>query len=244
VTDAVPVRPASTVVLLREHGGRLETLLLKRNKALFFAGGFWVFPGGAIDAADRAAAGGDLDRAARLAAAREAAEEAGVVADPDAMVPLSHWTTPAVEKRRFATWFFAAPLAADAEVTIDNGEIHAARWLGLAEALAEHAAGELNLMPPTYVTLLNLVAYPDLATVLAAEACSPVPRVEPVLGREGEQLVTIYPGDAAYEGGDPGLAGPRHRCVLEGRQWVFQCRDLPSGCQPLVPAGHGRDERP
>ena len=239
MADAVPVRPASTVVLLREHGGRLETLLLKRNKALFFAGGFWVFPGGAIDDADRAAAGGDLDRAARLAAAREAAEEAGVVADPDAMVPLSHWTTPAVEKRRFATWFFAAALAADAEVTIDHGEIHAARWLGLAEALAEHAAGELNLMPPTYVTLLKLVAYPDLATMLAAEARSPVPRVERVLGREGEQLVTLYPGDAAYAGGDPALAGPRHRCVLDGRQWVFQCRDLPAGCQPLVPAEPG-----
>lgn len=233
--DAVPVRPASTVVLLREHDGQLETLLLKRNKALFFAGGFWVFPGGAIDDADRAAAGGDLDRAARLAAAREAEEEAGVVADPDAMVPLSHWTTPAVEKRRFATWFFAAPLAADAAVTIDHGEIHEARWLGLAEALAAHAGGELNLMPPTYVTLLNLAGYPDLATMLAAEARSPVPRVEPVLGREGERTVTIYPGDVAYEGGDPALDGPRHRCVLEGRQWIYECRDLPAGCLPLVP---------
>lgn len=222
-------------MLLREHDGQLETLLLKRNKALLFAGGFWVFPGGAIDDADRAAAGGDLDRAARLAAAREAEEEAGVVADPDAMVPLSHWTTPAVEKRRFATWFFAAPLAAHAEVTIDHGEIHEARWLGLAEALAAHAAGELNLMPPTYVTLLNLAGYPDLATMLAAEARSPVPRVEPVLGREGERMVTIYPGDAAYTGGDPALAGPRHRCVLEGRQWIFECRDLPADCLPLVP---------
>ena len=114
--DLEPVRPASTVVLLRENDGRVETLLLKRNKALRFAGGFWVFPGGAIDAADRAEAGDDLDRAARLAAAREAREEAGMIADPDAMVPLSHWTTPAVEKRRFATWFFAAPIADDCAV--------------------------------------------------------------------------------------------------------------------------------
>ena len=231
-------------MLLREHGGRLETLLLKRNKALFFAGGFWVFPGGAIDEADREAAGGDLDRAARLAAAREAEEEAGILADPDAMVPLSHWTTPAVEKRRFATWFFAAPLAADAEVTIDHGEIHEARWLALTEALAAHAAGDLNLMPPTYVTLLNLAGYPDLATMLAAEARSPVPRVEPVLAREGERAVTLYPGDAAYDGGDPALAGPRHRCVLEGRQWIYQCRELPAGCLPLVPGKVDCDDRP
>ncbi|KGE02876.1 hypothetical protein HRUBRA_02520 [Pseudohaliea rubra DSM 19751] len=222
---------------MREHDGRLETLLLKRNKALLFAGGFWVFPGGAIDDGDRAAAGGDPDRAARLAAAREAWEEAGVAADPETMVSLSHWTTPAVEKRRFATWFFAAPLAADAEVTIDHGEIHEARWLGLGEALAAHAAGALNLMPPTYITLLNLVRYRDLAGVLAAEARSPVPRVEPVLGREGERPVTLYPGDAAYAGGDPAAAGPRHRCVLEGRQWIYQCSDLPEECVPLVARG-------
>jgi len=230
-------------VLLREDGGRLETLLLKRNRALLFAGGFWVFPGGAIDDADRAAAGGNPDRAARLAAAREAREEAGVVTDPDAMVPLSHWTTPTVERRRFATWFFAAPLAGDCAVTIDNSEIHEARWLGLGEALEAHAAGELNLMPPTYVTLLNLAGYADLASMLTAEAASPVPRVEPVLAREGERPVTIYPGDAAYGGGDPASPGPRHRCVLDGRQWVYECRDLPGDCLPLVPRaldGHGQ----
>ena len=232
--DLGPARPASTVVLLRENGGRVETLLLKRNRALLFAGGFWVFPGGAIDAADRAAAGDDLDRAARLAAAREAREEAGLIADPDAMVPLSHWTTPAVEKRRFATWFFAAPLAGDCAVTIDNGEIHEARWLGLAVALEAHAAGELKLMPPTYVTLLSLAGYADLASMLAGEAAAPVPRVEPVLGREGERPVTLYPGDTAYAGGDPASPGPRHRCVLDGRQWVYECSDLPGDCLPLV----------
>ena len=68
------LRPASTVVLLRDGSNGLETLLLKRNKALMFAGGLWVFPGGAIDPEDIEAAGGEMVAASRIAAAREAAE--------------------------------------------------------------------------------------------------------------------------------------------------------------------------
>ena len=50
--DIPEARPASTVVLLRDSDSGLETLLLKRNKALLFAGGLWVFPGGALDPED------------------------------------------------------------------------------------------------------------------------------------------------------------------------------------------------
>ena len=39
MTEEIPVRPASTVVLLRDGDSGLETLMLKRNKALIFAGG-------------------------------------------------------------------------------------------------------------------------------------------------------------------------------------------------------------
>ena len=45
--------PASTVILLRETNGSLETLLLRRNAKLNFAGGNWVFPGGRVDPDDR-----------------------------------------------------------------------------------------------------------------------------------------------------------------------------------------------
>ena len=68
MSESVEARPASTVVLLRDTPTGLETLLLKRNKALLFAGGAWVFPGGALDAQDLAAARGDVHLAARIAA--------------------------------------------------------------------------------------------------------------------------------------------------------------------------------
>ena len=45
------------MVLIRDADGGPEVLLLKRNKALLFAGGVWVFPGGALDAEDWEAVG-------------------------------------------------------------------------------------------------------------------------------------------------------------------------------------------
>ena len=52
---AVP-RPAATVLLLREKGGSVEVLLIRRHEKLAFMGGMWVFPGGSVCAADAAPA--------------------------------------------------------------------------------------------------------------------------------------------------------------------------------------------
>ena len=54
--------------------------------------------------------------ASRIAAAREAQEESGLLPKLEDMVLLSHWTTPEGEPRRFSTWIYAAPLAVDDEV--------------------------------------------------------------------------------------------------------------------------------
>ena len=82
--------PAATVVILREGAGVPELLLTERHAKLGFAGGAMVFPGGKVDAGDltiardAALATGfealaDTDAAARIAAAREAFEEVGIV---------------------------------------------------------------------------------------------------------------------------------------------------------------------
>ena len=84
--ESIPIRPASTVVLLRDGSTVLEVLMVRRNRKLAFAGGFWVFPGGAVEEQDRVLASGDEDAAARHAAAREAEEAAGVNPDPKEMV--------------------------------------------------------------------------------------------------------------------------------------------------------------
>ncbi|PLW67294.1 NUDIX hydrolase [Pseudohalioglobus lutimaris] len=235
MSDSSTVRPASTVVLLRDSDAGLETLLLRRNKALAFAGGFWVFPGGSLDEADMAAGEGDEERAARVAAAREAMEECGQRPRPEDMVLLSHWTTPETEKRRFSTWIYAAPLEANEKVVIDGGEIHDHRWLPLEQALAEHYAGELRILPPTMVTLSRLSVYRTVAQLLKAEKDSPVPRVLPVITGYEDTIVSLYHGDAGYETVDPALPGARHRAILEDGRWRYVYENVPDDIAPLVP---------
>ena len=74
--------PAATVVLFREAAaGPPELLMVERAKAMVFAGGALVFPGGRIDPGDHALAlelGGNPDTAARIAAIRETLEEVGL----------------------------------------------------------------------------------------------------------------------------------------------------------------------
>lgn len=75
--------PAATLVIFRERaGGAPELLMVERAKAMAFAGGALVFPGGRVDPGDRALAEtlpGDPDETAhRIAAIRETIEEAGL----------------------------------------------------------------------------------------------------------------------------------------------------------------------
>jgi len=76
--DAIP---AATLVVMRErHDGPPELLMVERTKRMAFAGGAMVFPGGRIDAQDRALAEGfaDADADFRIAAIRETLEESGI----------------------------------------------------------------------------------------------------------------------------------------------------------------------
>lgn len=232
--DAVEVRPASTVVLLRDSDAGLQTLMLKRNKALIFAGGAWVFPGGSLDPEDIEAGGGDPDLSARIAAAREANEEAGLNPDPQDMVLLSHWTTPVGELRRFSTWIFAAPLRRDEEVVIDGGEIHASKWMDVSDAVAAHEAGDLNMLPPTYITLRNLARFDTVAAVVETECDTPVPEVFPVFAQQDELVIVMFRGDAGYAAGDGSLDGPRHRAVLKENTWHYVREGVADEFPPLI----------
>jgi len=230
--EPVEARPASTVVLLRESATGLETLMLKRNKALMFAGGLWVFPGGALDAADLEQAGGDVEQASRIAACREAQEEAGISPDISTLIPLSHWTTPAAEPKRFATWIYAAPIDAGLEAIIDGSEIHESCWMSVQDAIAAHKRGEFGVLPPTFITLSDLCRFDTVADVLASHARQTPPRVLPVLTFEGKRPITLYAGDAGYEHRDNTVPGARHRAILVDKVWQY----THEGVDPRYPA--------
>ncbi len=125
----VPVRDAATVMLVRDGEHDLEVFMLRRTLAAVFVGGFYVFPGGAVDDADRhpeveAACQGRTDASASavlgvstgglaywVAAVRECFEEAGVLLATDARGEVVRFSDPEVE-RRFATY---------------RGDVHAGR---------------------------------------------------------------------------------------------------------------------
>lgn len=213
---------AATVILVRDGERGLETLMLRRNSKLAFAGGMWVFPGGRVDPTDRTGLAEDDDLgAARRAAVREALEETALVIAEDALVPFSHWTPPDVAAKRFLTWFFVAqaPLG---EVSIDLGEIHDQAWMSPAEAMRRRNALEIELLPPTWVTLERLATFPNVESALSAcRACAPerfATRVASVPGGG----VTLWQGDAAYETGDPHAEGPRHRLWMMPEGWRYE----------------------
>lgn len=75
-TDA-PIRPASTVILVRDAPD-LRVLMVRRHSAMAFGADAWVFPGGKVSAAD-GGAGPEPDAHFRLAAVRETFEETGLL---------------------------------------------------------------------------------------------------------------------------------------------------------------------
>lgn len=77
----VPIRPAATVMLVRESSGALEVFMMRRTTKAAFAGGMYVFPGGAVDAADSTGGGSSErgDTSYEMASIRECFEEAGVL---------------------------------------------------------------------------------------------------------------------------------------------------------------------
>jgi glyoxylase-like metal-dependent hydrolase (beta-lactamase superfamily II)/8-oxo-dGTP pyrophosphatase MutT (NUDIX family) len=81
------LRPAATVLLLRDSPQGIEVLMTRRSMTASFAPGAYVFPGGGIDAADalahsqstRRATQSDVHLTQAIAAIRESFEELGVL---------------------------------------------------------------------------------------------------------------------------------------------------------------------
>ena len=113
--NPAPIRPAATVIVLRPGALRpeaFEVLMVRRNDAVAFMGGAYVFPGGRVDAADAvsdpmvvdglesvgrcADLGRDDEIRYRMAAIRELLEEAGVLLATRGGVPVDAATVAAV----------------------------------------------------------------------------------------------------------------------------------------------------
>jgi 8-oxo-dGTP pyrophosphatase MutT (NUDIX family) len=212
---------AATVILVRDADSGIETLMLHRNSKIAF-GGMWVFPGGRVDDADREGLAPDDELGAALrGAVREALEESGLVVAPEATLPYSHWSPPAITPRRFLTWFFIAEAPAGA-VEIDQGEIHDHEWMRPADALSRRDAREIELAPPTVVTLHELSGHRRVSDALDASAGRSPERFATRISVTDDGPVALWHGDAGYESSEADTPGPRHRLRMSASQWRYE----------------------
>ncbi len=214
-----PALPAATVVVLRDTETGPRTLMLRRNSKIAF-GGMWVFPGGRIDPDDYAN-NGDVVAAARRAAVREAREEAQIEVDADSMVLFAHWIPPPIAPKRFATWFFAARADNDHAV-IDDGEIVEMQWSTPANVLERHHNGEVELVPPTWVTLHTLRGFTTVKAALTTLADRAPRHHATRIARSGEDPVVMWEGDAGYDSANANVAGSRHRLTMAESGYVYE----------------------
>ena len=207
---------------IRDSEQGLEVLMLRRNAAGTFAG-MWVFPGGRVDPADHEGTDDEVG-AARHAAAREAREEAGLLLDLADLVPYSHWTPPLGPGRRFPTWFFLAPVRAAVDVVVDGSEIHEHAWVVPSEVMARRDAGDVQLAPPTWMTLADLGRRAGVDDALAAARAAEPQRFATHIYNDGDLMVAMWSGDAAYESGVLDAPGGRRRLIMAPSGWRLEER--------------------
>ena len=111
-------------------------------------------------------------------------------------------------------FFVAQAQHRSADIIIDDGEIHEFQWIAPQQALDLHGQGELNMMPPTVLSMRLIRHYQT-----AAEACEKLAVREPYgvtprICQHKGQVVCLYPGDSGYESLNPEIEGPMHRSLF------------------------------
>ncbi|RLV48256.1 NUDIX hydrolase [Nocardioides mangrovicus] len=115
-----------------------------------------------------------------------------LVVRSDLLGAWSAWTTPVFEPRRYRTWFFVAALPQGQRTRDVSTESDAVAWQPLEAVLAAGDAGEIGLMPPTYVNLLDAAQHDTVADVLDAAHERRVEMFMPdLVETDGEPALTI-----------------------------------------------------
>jgi len=219
--EITPAIPSGTVAVLRDRaGGGFEVLMLRRSAHEHDTfSGMWVFPGGKVEDEDRLENDAQEWEVARVAALRETFEEAGIALPLSSLVPVDRWEPEprSGPRRRFSAWIFVAP-ANEGAVTVDGHEIREHDWVTPSEALARHAADEMGIVPPTWVTLLKLSSFSSVSEVLAwAETRTPEDYRSRITTLDDQQVI-FWHGDELYDG----LPGGRHRLFMEPGAWSYE----------------------
>jgi 8-oxo-dGTP pyrophosphatase MutT (NUDIX family) len=111
----------------------------------------------------------------------------GLVLRADLLGPWAHWITPEFEPKRYDTAFFVAALPAG-QVTRDvTSESDQVTWIRPADAVAAVDAGEVLMLPPTYVCCHELSQYGDVAAILDAAGEREIRAIMPTVRVDGDR---------------------------------------------------------
>ena len=106
----------------------------------------------------------ERDRAAlegRELALTDFLDRRGLVLRTDLLGVWSAWLTPVFEPRRYRTWFFVAHLP-EGQLTRDvSTESDQVTWLPAMEAVEQFEAEQIMMLPPTYLTCLEVGQHAD-----------------------------------------------------------------------------------
>lgn len=212
----------------------LRVLIVKRSAQSFFPSSM-VFPGGMVDAEDHhddwlphLCGHEDLEihhRARRIAACREAWEEASVLAaigdppnaapaagadfrsvlartgsrlDLSRLVPLSRWVTPELLERRYDNQFFLTRAPEHDDAQCDGHEITSTHWVEPRQAISRFEEGGTSILFSTAMNLHWLARFETVDHALEAARAMPDVPIFPRRADDDDGAWIAIQADSGY----------------------------------------------
>jgi 8-oxo-dGTP pyrophosphatase MutT (NUDIX family) len=120
-------------------------------------------------------------------------EKRTLVLRTDLLGAWSGWLTPVFEPRRYRTWFFVARLP-EGQVTRDvSSESSSVSWLGAQQAVEQVEQQQILMLPPTWLTCLDVAQHPDPDAVLAEARGRTVEMFMPEVVADGDEFILSTP---------------------------------------------------
>ena len=120
-------------------------------------------------------------------------EKRSLVLRTDLLGAWSGWLTPVFEPRRYRTWFFVARLP-EGQVTRDvSTESSSVMWTDVLDAVEQVEQQQILMLPPTWLTCLEVGQHDDPDAVLAAARDRRIEMFMPEVVADGEEFVLSTP---------------------------------------------------
>ena len=119
----------------------------------------------------------------------------GLVLRTDLLGVWGGWLTPVFEPRRYRTWFFVALLPGGQRTRDVSSESSSVTWQPALCAVDDVEAGAMMMLPPTYLTCLEVGQYADPVAVLDAAHGRTVSMFTPALESLGKGHTLSLPDE-------------------------------------------------